>query len=214
MNREDATKVLKSLVECLSIDCDDDCEHCHIQLDGITAVVEACAVAVTELSQPDTDMVSRQFMHDLGAMCIARRDEDDDLVAILSIDLLPPASESNAPKTLDDNCQQAQSVECVEDDTISRQQAINAVKNALDPSIVSFVKAKIAIENLQPSPSRPQEPHWIPVSERLPEERGYYLTTTKTGEVYCDYWDEDNFNRTELVIAWMPLPEPYKGVDT
>ena len=60
MNREDAIKVLKSLVECLSIDCDDDCEHCHIQLDGITAVLEACAVAITELSQIDTDTVSRQ----------------------------------------------------------------------------------------------------------------------------------------------------------
>lgn len=56
-----------------------------------------------------------------------------------------------------------------------------------------------------------KQPSWIPVTERLPEERGYYLTTTKNGEVYCDYWDEDNFNRTELVIAWMPLPEPYKG---
>ena len=55
-------------------------------------------------AQPDTDMVSRQLMRDLGAMCIARRDEGDDLVPILSIDLLPPASESNAPKTLDDNC--------------------------------------------------------------------------------------------------------------
>lgn len=151
MNREDAIKVLKSLAECLSIDCDDDCEHCHIQLDGITAVVEACAVAVTELSQPDTDMVSRQFMHDLGATCIARRDKGDNLVAILNIDLLTPASESNAQKALDDDCQQTQSVECIEDDTISRGAAIEAVKNALDPGIVSFMKARRAILNLPPS---------------------------------------------------------------
>lgn len=51
---------------------------------------------------------------------------------------------------------------------------------------------------------------WIPVSERLPEEDGYYLTTTMYHEVYCDYWEEEHFNRTEAVIAWMPLPEPYK----
>lgn len=51
---------------------------------------------------------------------------------------------------------------------------------------------------------------WIPVSERLPEESGYYLTTTMYHEVYCDYWEEDCFNRTEAVIAWMPLPAPYK----
>lgn len=53
-------------------------------------------------------------------------------------------------------------------------------------------------------------PQWIPVSERLPEENGYYLTTTMYHEVYCDYWEEDYFNRTEVVIAWMPLPKPYE----
>lgn len=52
---------------------------------------------------------------------------------------------------------------------------------------------------------------WIPCSERLPEEGGYYLTTTMYQEVYCDYWNGDNFDRTEMVIAWMPLPEPWKG---
>ena len=55
-----------------------------------------------------------------------------------------------------------------------------------------------------------EQTEWIPVSERLPEEKGYYLTTTMYHEVYCDYWDE-NFNRTEEVIAWMPLPKPYKA---
>ena len=58
-----------------------------------------------------------------------------------------------------------------------------------------------------------QEPRWIPVSERLPEENGYYLTTTMYHEVYCDYWEEERFNRTEAVIAWMPLPEPYREVE-
>jgi hypothetical protein len=53
-------------------------------------------------------------------------------------------------------------------------------------------------------------PRWIPVTERLPEERGLYLTTTKDKAVYCDHWNEDNFDRTEIVIAWMPLPEPYR----
>ncbi len=53
---------------------------------------------------------------------------------------------------------------------------------------------------------------WIPCSERLPEKRGFYLTTTKDKAVYCDHWNEDNFDRTEMVIAWMPLPEPYGEV--
>lgn len=52
---------------------------------------------------------------------------------------------------------------------------------------------------------------WIPCSERLPEEEGYYITSTCYNEVYCDYWKGDSFDRTEMIIAWMPLPEPYEG---
>ena len=55
------------------------------------------------------------------------------------------------------------------------------------------------------------EQRWIPVSERLPEDSGYYLTTTMFSEVYCDYWTENSFNRSEAIIAWMPLPESYKA---
>ena len=64
---------------------------------------------------------------------------------------------------------------------------------------------------------------WIPVSERLPEYKGLYLVTYHT----C-YWDDvdedvikvgiDTFKgktkwaqrKYQRVIAWMPLPEPYK----
>ena len=112
------------------------------------------------------------------------------------------------------------------DDLISRQSAIDALdvlcqehrykipgkretysqyneawQDALD-------RAEGAIFNL---PSAQPEQRWIPCSERLPEERGFYLTTTKDKAVYCDYWNEDNFDRTEMVIAWMPLPEAYRG---
>lgn len=64
------------------------------------------------------------------------------------------------------------------------------------------------------------EPQWIPCSERLPEEGGEYLVTAEdyTTEVivlsydadasdWSDYFD----NMYDEVIAWMPLPEPYKG---
>ena len=62
------------------------------------------------------------------------------------------------------------------------------------------------------------EPHWIPVTERLPEVNGCYLVSVKN-----DYerrysktaWFEKGawFARQD-VIAWMPLPEPFKGVNT
>lgn len=50
---------------------------------------------------------------------------------------------------------------------------------------------------------------WIPISEKQPQVNDYYLTTTVYKQVFVDYWIEDHFDRTELVIAWQTLPEPY-----
>ena len=71
---------------------------------------------------------------------------------------------------------------------------------------ITDVLSKGFIEQVNKMPTVPQ---WIPCSERLPEKDGYYLTTTCYRQVYADYWNEDHFDRTEAVIAWMPLPEPY-----
>lgn len=68
-----------------------------------------------------------------------------------------------------------------------------------------------AVNTVIKSMETPKESPWVPCSKRLPEEGGYYLTTTIYQEVYCDYWNGDNFGRTEMVIAWKPLPEPWKG---
>ena len=73
---------------------------------------------------------------------------------------------------------------------------------------------------------------WIPVSERLPETDGrYYVTifnhlpcvSNKTSVRILDFWvDGVDFHGTTVywgfysgfstseIIAWMPLPEPYK----
>ena len=67
-----------------------------------------------------------------------------------------------------------------------------------------------------------QEPKWIPVSERLPEDEQEILFSTKTGRVHSGkYHDDDSANQwyshrdkcrawNNVVSAWMPLPEPYK----
>lgn len=73
---------------------------------------------------------------------------------------------------------------------------------------------------------------WIPVSERLPKEREWYLAVFKEIDTgfqliprVADYigncenrWriiDEEGlcqeYRDTLECIAWMPLPEPYKG---
>jgi hypothetical protein len=56
---------------------------------------------------------------------------------------------------------------------------------------------------------------WIPVSERLPEEKTKVLITNDKGEVDLIRWDTWWQNQTVYpnhirAIAWQPLPEPYK----
>ena len=66
------------------------------------------------------------------------------------------------------------------------------------------------------------EPHWIPVTERLPEKSGEYLVTVKwvTGDCDVDVYEYDARHKTwndgesaggERAVAWCELPEPYKG---
>ena len=62
------------------------------------------------------------------------------------------------------------------------------------------------------------EPHWIPVTERLPKEFGAYQVTTTHGKVATYGFVPDSISSHEYwkrcVTAWMPLPEPYKEVTT
>lgn len=71
-------------------------------------------------------------------------------------------------------------------------------------------------------------PHWIPCSERLPEEYGEYICTMENGQVQeCGFVPDNRAGMIEgwstceadgyklvlntAVIAWMPLPECYRG---
>ena len=51
---------------------------------------------------------------------------------------------------------------------------------------------------------------WIPVSERLPKENTSYLVTDKQGCIMIAIWC-GNPEYWRNIIAWMPLPKPYKG---
>ena len=123
-------------------------------------------------------------------------------------------------------------------DLIDRQAAIDAVlkgKVDEDESLVECpaeCNAMIdgAVEDIKALPSAPR---WSPVTERLPEPySGEYLVTINDGSVYTDIlWfdspgdgrryescfyktDEDGYGVVcDDVIAWMPLPEPWKGED-
>ena len=69
-------------------------------------------------------------------------------------------------------------------------------------------------EALDRVPSAEPERKWIPVTERLPEERKNVLVTTIDGDIKVSYRSDVtywwNIGRGG-VVAWMPLPEPYRG---
>lgn len=61
--------------------------------------------------------------------------------------------------------------------------------------------------------------NWIPVSERLPEERKSVLVyAPEYNNIYCAYLDGDTWfifggygsYAVANVTAWMPLPKPYE----
>lgn len=59
------------------------------------------------------------------------------------------------------------------------------------------------------------ESRWIPVSERLPNEKQEVIATGNK-KVACLLYLDGKFwsgmlDQTNLVIAWKPMPEEYKG---
>jgi len=95
--------------------------------------------------------------------------------------------------------------------------SIRAIRDCLE-------RAKDEITEYIPSADRPQE--WIPCSERLPSNDDWVIVSVldEVGDTpyrYSDFgwyferakcWIIDSEQRTD-VVAWMPLPEPWKGAD-
>ena len=112
-------------------------------------------------------------------------------------------------------------------DLIDRQAAIDVIDAVfpVDPMKSEYAQgiacgaalAKTYVEQL------PSAKQWIPCSERLPEEFKRVLCCTDKEEMFlaCVYifdngYTFDNEERMMWdgdVVAWMPLPEPYKGGD-
>ena len=76
------------------------------------------------------------------------------------------------------------------------------------------------VETINNAPTIDAVPRWIPCKERLPEVGEEVLCQCRANiiEVLCleksGFWENQSSFRNYLnsfVIAWMPLPEPYKG---
>jgi len=109
------------------------------------------------------------------------------------------------------------------------EQKLTAQNKAIDELRLALTNAERAVERGRMKDAQFVCPHcgeelksrWIPVSERLPEEDGAYVVSVirnrpirfpdwETRDVYECVYSEAGWHTANDVVAWMPLPEPYK----
>ena len=70
------------------------------------------------------------------------------------------------------------------------------------------------LEMIESQPTIAQESQWIPCSERLPENDESVLISHSHGVAKAwwngRFWSSVSIKKYKTVVAWMPLPEPYK----
>ena len=70
------------------------------------------------------------------------------------------------------------------------------------------------LEMIESQPTIAQESRWIPCSERLPDNDESVLISNSHGVTKAWWngrsWTSIAVKKYKTVIAWMPLPEPYK----
>lgn len=81
----------------------------------------------------------------------------------------------------------------------------------VDPQFEPMIKWCITVIEAQPTVNE-----WIPCSESLPEYGIGVLTFNRDGEYEVNHVIDEEYGEWFWggVIAWMPLPEPYKEADT
>ena len=75
-----------------------------------------------------------------------------------------------------------------------------------------------SIEQVDSAPTIEPEQRWIPCDERLPEENGVYVVSYEDAVTWLEWFNGKWFfypsnparEETGTILAWMPLPEPYR----
>lgn len=101
----------------------------------------------------------------------------------------------------------------IQDALIERISNLNAEGEKSIQTARELIRFKKFVDGITPIRAETVQ-GWIPVSERLPKEYAQYLVCFETGECYV-YWLEDSdwsrsVSEKEGILAWMPLPEPYR----
>lgn len=76
--------------------------------------------------------------------------------------------------------------------------------------VIEELSTKLQAANMERS-SQYYNGGWIPCSERLPEKNGEYLITGRQGAVNKRRYHDGHWYGNWSVLAWMPLPQPYKA---
>ena len=114
-------------------------------------------------------------------------------------------------------------------DLISREKVCDYIAEFINHEYSTDAECEMVdlmIKGIQHMPSvKPQEPKWIPVSERLPKAgeyigdvAKYYLVQNEYGDMlvarytHGEYWEQIYQLKPigDEIVAWMPLPKPYE----
>lgn len=106
----------------------------------------------------------------------------------------------------------------------------DALKKKKKHSYKEFFENVVSVYDIDNAPTIKAEPKWIPCSERLPEEqkKSYWVCTDSGYQCECrwtninDFWTQlttdwhwhfMDIPQYTKIVAWMPLPEPYREVE-
>lgn len=112
------------------------------------------------------------------------------------------------------------------DEYISREAAIRAFgsgdpieyQSEIESKMLSqYVRAAKAMLKAIPAADVVERPHWISMTERLPEKRKWVLCRCEANIIEVLRWENDEWYHYPMhvyypsfVTHWMPLPEPPK----